>query len=165
MEPTKPPAAATTAPAAATAAPVKAAAKKSLTMGTSAEAMQLDPHIVTASVDEHLATLAFSGLTTWDKDMNVVPDIAESWTNSDPNTWVFKIRKGMKFHNGRDLKAEDVKYSFDRILTEIGSKGRYAAMIYDVASVDQVDDYTGQVQLEDPERATPKQPGLLRDRA
>ncbi|MFQ8840200.1 MAG: ABC transporter substrate-binding protein [Clostridium fessum] len=57
----------------------------------------------------------FDTLVTVDPETNeVVPQIAESWEQTDDQTYVFKIREGIKFHDGSDLTAEDVKFSLDR---------------------------------------------------
>lgn len=59
------------------------------------------------------AGLLLSGLST-----NLVPGIAKSWYVEDDNTtWVFNLRRGSKFHNGREVFADDVKYSLERILS------------------------------------------------
>ena len=49
--------------------------------------------------------------------MKVVPDLAESWDTPDPVTYVFHLRHGVKFHDGRLLTSADVKYTFDSILS------------------------------------------------
>jgi peptide/nickel transport system substrate-binding protein len=54
--------------------------------------------------------------------MRTVPDLAEKWEQPDPKTYVFTLRKGVKFHNGRELTADDVKFTYERILNpETGS--------------------------------------------
>ncbi len=148
-KPTTPPAAPTAAPAAATAAPAKAAARKGMTAGFIAEQMQMDPHLLTAQTDQNVQWSVFNGLTVWDKEITVQPDIAESWTNPDPRTWVFNIRKGVKFHNGREVTADDVKFSIDRI-KEIAGKGKYAAYIVDVDSVEVLEKYKVKFNLKAP---------------
>ncbi|QIB34251.1 ABC transporter substrate-binding protein [Ancylobacter pratisalsi] len=60
--------------------------------------------------------LIFSGLTEVDGKGSVKPDLAESWTKSDDQkTWTFKLRPGVKFHDGSPLEAEDVKATIERI--------------------------------------------------
>ena len=52
----------------------------------------------------------------FDENLKVVPALAESWTNPDPTTWVFKLRQGVKFHDGNELDAEDVVFWYDRMM-------------------------------------------------
>ena len=70
--------------------------------------------------------LIFSGLTEIDRDGKLKPDLAESWTASDDvKTWTFNIRKGVKFHHGREVDAEDVKATIERVIDKaIGSVTR-----------------------------------------
>jgi len=65
-------------------------------------------------------------LVEWGHDGKLEPALAESWTTSgDGRTWTFKLRRGVKFHNGRELVSEDVKYTYERILDpKVGSGGR-----------------------------------------
>jgi peptide/nickel transport system substrate-binding protein len=51
-----------------------------------------------------------------DKDLKIIPWIAESWRVVNPTTWEFKIRKGAKFHNGEEVDAEAVKFSLERLI-------------------------------------------------
>src|SRR5215207_4757969 len=55
----------------------------------------------------------YDSLLEWDKNLNVMPALAESWSTPDDRTWIFNLRKGVKFHNGKELDSEDVKYSFE----------------------------------------------------
>jgi peptide/nickel transport system substrate-binding protein/oligopeptide transport system substrate-binding protein len=65
----------------------------------------------------NVATNLFDGLVEFDKDLNVVPAIASKWKISrDHLTYTFQLRKGVKFHNGREVTAEDFVFSFTRIL-------------------------------------------------
>lgn len=58
----------------------------------------------------------FSGLTTIGSDMQVHPDLADSWTLSeDRKTYTFKLRPEAKFANGKPITAQDFKYSFERV--------------------------------------------------
>ena len=78
---------------------------------------------------------------------DVVPQVAESWTISeDGKTYVFKIREGVKFHNGREVTAEDVVFSWDRIF-EIGQAGQGWAQLVEVDSYEATGEYEFTVKL------------------
>jgi peptide/nickel transport system substrate-binding protein len=75
----------------------------------------------------------------------VEPDLAERWESPDDTTYIFHLRQGVKWHNkpplnGRELVAEDVKFTYDRFLTEPGNPNRY--MLDPVERVEVVDRYT-----------------------
>ncbi|MCX7800490.1 MAG: peptide ABC transporter substrate-binding protein [Fimbriimonadales bacterium] len=75
----------------------------------------LDPGMVQDGDTIDLIQQVFEGLVCWGEDNQVKPNLAESWELSqDGRTYTFKLRKGVKFHNGRELTAEDVKFSFER---------------------------------------------------
>ena len=81
------------------------------------------------------------------------PDVAERWEELDDTTYIFHLRKGVKWHNkppvnGRELVAEDVKFSFDRFLTEKGNADRY--LLDSVDRVEVVDRYTVKFFLKEP---------------
>jgi ABC-type transport system substrate-binding protein len=83
----------------------------------------------------------------------VEPHLAERWEALDDTTYVFHLRKGVKWHNkppvnGRELVAEDVKFTFDRFLTEKGNADRY--MLESVERVEVVDRYTVKFVLKEP---------------
>ena len=80
-------------------------------------------------------------------------DLAESWQQVDDTTYVFKLRKGVRFHakppvNGRELTAEDVRYTFERTLNEKGSTN--ASMYRSIAKIEATDRYTVRFTLKEP---------------
>jgi peptide/nickel transport system substrate-binding protein len=77
-----------------------------------AEPATLDPHLGFPNV---FSSLIYDRLVHFDRDSRPQPAIAESWeVQDDGATFVFKLRRGVKFHNGREVVAEDVKYSLER---------------------------------------------------
>ena len=62
----------------------------------------LDPHPSTSTITYQVLSLVYQGLVDFDRDLKIKPVLAESWTTSaDGKQWTFKLRKGVKFHNGR----------------------------------------------------------------
>ncbi len=89
---------------------------------------RLDPAF-TISSDEYIATQTiYDNLTRLDANLGVIPGVAESWSSPDSGkTWTFKLRKGVRFHHGRELEAEDIVFSARRVLDpKAGSPGRRA---------------------------------------
>ena len=85
----------------------------------------------------------------------VDPWLAESWEVSDDGlTYTFKLREDVKFHDGSDLTASDVVYSFDR---QTGIGEGFAYMLADADSATAVDDYTVEFKLAQPKRSLPSQ--------
>jgi len=80
-----------------------------------AEATTLDPAHVEDGTTIDLLQCIFEGLVKWDEQNRIVPAMAEKWEVSpDGKTYTFHIRHGVKFHNGREMNANDVKFSFER---------------------------------------------------
>jgi len=83
----------------------------------SSEPESLDPAFITDIYSVTVANNIFDGLVEFDKDLNIMPAIAELWKISrDRRLYTFQLRKGIKFHNGREVTAEDFVYSFSRLL-------------------------------------------------
>ena len=77
----------------------------------------LDPAFVTDTTSSKVANNIFDGLVEFDEKLNVVGAVAKDWDISEDGLeWTFNLRKGIKFHNGNEVKAEDVNFSFTRIL-------------------------------------------------
>src|SRR5262245_1256851 len=77
--------------------------------------LTMDPAQASDSGSASYIVEIFGGLVTLDQSLKIVPDLAESWdVSSDGKTYTFKMRKNAKFHDGRAVTADDVKYSLDR---------------------------------------------------
>jgi peptide/nickel transport system substrate-binding protein len=81
-----------------------------------ANPVNLDPRFATDGQSQRLDGLIFSGLLARDSEMNLHGDLAESWDTPDPLTYVFHLKSGVRFHDGRPLTSADVKSTFDFIL-------------------------------------------------
>lgn len=75
-----------------------------------------DPALSTQYIGGHVLSNVHAGLLTIDSSGHIAPGIAKSWNLDKDNTWVFNLRRGAKFHNGREINAEDIKYNYERIL-------------------------------------------------
>ncbi|MFK7869447.1 MAG: ABC transporter substrate-binding protein [Roseobacter sp.] len=125
-----------------------ALAQTDITVGLQLEPPHLDPTSAAAgAIDQVLYANVFEGLTRFTADGAVVPALAESWEISDDGlTYTFTLHAGVTFHDGTTMDAEDVKFTFDRILAEDSTnaqKALYAA----IASVDVIDPTTVQFTL------------------
>src|SRR5262245_18125599 len=146
------------APAAATAAPQPKLGGTLQTMSTSAE-RDLDPHTTTGAAGGSIgAYICYSGLLTykWGPDVKApayIPtgDLAESWTQADDTTYLFKLRPGVKWHNkppvnGRELVADDIVFSYNRIIAQKA----YAGFLAGVAKMEAPDKATFKLTLDKP---------------
>ena len=78
---------------------------------------QLDPNTINFAGQAPLQTLLYNGLTRYDRNMNVVPDLATKWRSSaDLKTWWFTLRKGVKYASGRAFTPDDVRNNILRVL-------------------------------------------------
>jgi len=90
---------------------------------------QLDPHMTSAYASFQVLENVYDTLVQPAEDLSMEPALAESWEISDDNlTWTFTLRDGVRFHNGRELVADDVVYSFERIIAEGMNGWRFGAV-------------------------------------
>ena len=113
-----------------------------LTVAVGSDFSTFDPQFCTDSGTESINKNIYNNLVKFDKDMNLVPDLAESWELSpDGLTWTFKLRQGVTFHDGTPFNAEAVKATYERILDEnVGSPNR--SVLEAISKIDVVDDNT-----------------------
>ena len=103
----------------------------------------LDPHTVSSYSSYQILNNVLEGLTFYDDELNLVPWLAESWEQSEDGlTWTFKLREGVKFHNGREMTAEDVKWSFERLIDPETGSGNAARVGPPDTKIEVIDDYT-----------------------
>jgi peptide/nickel transport system substrate-binding protein len=116
------------------------AARTDLTLGMVLEPPHLDPTAgAAAAIDEVVYANVFEGLTRIGSKGEVLPDLAESWTVSDDGmVYTFKLHSGVKFHDGTDFDASDVKFSLDRArgANSVNAQKPLFAHIKDVTVVD-----------------------------
>lgn len=124
------------------------AAQTELTVGMQLEPPHLDPTSAAAgAIDQVVYSNVFEGLTRFMSDGSVVPGLAESWEISDDGlTYTFKLREGVKFHDGTDMESTDVKFSLDRARAEESTNAQ-KALFADIAEVEAVDPSTVKVTL------------------
>ena len=126
---------------------------KTLHWAYQGDMMSLDP----MSLNETF-TLGFQGwfyetLAGYDKNLKLVPMLAEKWENPEPTKWVFHLRKGVKFHDGSPFTADDVIFSWKRSLTPGSDMKGYGAKATDVKKID---DYTVEVTTPGPNPILPR---------
>jgi oligopeptide transport system substrate-binding protein len=125
----------------------------------------LDPQLSGDATSAEYIVEIFSGLVTLDKDLNIVPDIAERWDmSSDGKVYTFYLRKNVQFHNGKPVRAQDFKWSFERACDYrtrsttadtymgdiVGCKDKLRGKANEVSGVKVVDDYTLQLTIDQP---------------
>src|SRR5437899_6751588 len=122
-----------------------------LRVGFYIEAATMDPHLSGSKVDRQVYHNIYEPLVTLDTKLGIRPGLAESWSQPDPRTLVFKLRRGVRFHDGTDFTAEAAKFNFDRMKTE--PKSVRTGEVASIESVDVVDSHTIKINLKRPDAA------------
>ncbi|MTI14041.1 glutathione ABC transporter substrate-binding protein [Sansalvadorimonas verongulae] len=120
--------------------------KDSLVVAQGADAKTLDPHRTNDQPSSRIAAQIYNQLVETDQDMNIIPGLAESWTNVDALTTDFKLREGVMFHNGEEMKASDVKFTFDRMI----ASPTVAHITNAIDTVEILDEYTIRITTKAP---------------
>lgn len=120
--------------------------KEELIIAQDGESKSLDIHQGNDGFSLRANRLIYSRLVEADENMQIHPGLAESWQQLDDKTMQFKLRKGIKFHNGDDFTAEDVKFSFERMM----NSPRIAFVLPPIERIDVVDDYTVNIVTKTP---------------
>lgn len=126
-------------------------AQTGITVAMQLEPPHLDPTGAAAgAIDSVLYSNVFEGLTRFGPDGSVNPGLAESWTISDDGkTYTFNLHPGVKFHDGTDMNAEDVKFSLDRARAD-DSQNAQKALYSSIETVEVVDPLTVRITLSAP---------------
>jgi peptide/nickel transport system substrate-binding protein len=122
-----------------------------LVIAQGADIITLDPTQATQIHNLNLFYNIFDALVTWDPNDigKIVPELAVSWRSVNPTTWQFKLRPGVKFHNGEPFNAEAVKFTVERLITK-GVHQVYGGFST-IDHVDVVDPYTVNVVTSKPD--------------
>ncbi len=116
--------------------------KDTLTVAIPFDPITMDPHAAGDTPSVNNQTPVYETLVVYDQDSKIAPMLAESWEQIDAKNWKFNLRKGVKFHNGEEMKASDVLFSFKRATSPDGVKVQYVMGAIDAANCKVVDDYT-----------------------
>ncbi len=127
------------------------AAQTDITVGMQLEPPHLDPTSAAAgAIDSVTYANIFEGLTRFTSTGAIVPGLAESWDISDDGlTYTFHLHDGVKFHDGTDMNADDVKFTLDRARAE-DSANAQKALFAAIAEVNVIDPLTVEVKLSEP---------------
>ncbi|MGY3411714.1 ABC-type transport system substrate-binding protein [Bradyrhizobium sp. GM5.1] len=118
---------------------VSPASSQTLRYANQGDLKSLDPYSLNESTTHAHLGHVYQGLTARDKDLKIIPALAESWETPEPTRWRFHLRKGVKFHNGDPFTADDVLFSADRVRNKNSNmQTRLAPNV----KVVKVDDYT-----------------------
>ncbi len=120
-----------------------------LVFATSALPASIEPHLEGADIWQKRKPLVYENLVWIDYALQPQPQLAEAWERKSDTVYVFKVREGVKFHNGKTLDAEDVKYSYERVMDpKTGSGGRGDLVM--IKRIDVLDRYTLRFVLSGP---------------
>ncbi|KZY44558.1 hypothetical protein A3731_10500 [Roseovarius sp. HI0049] len=109
----------------------------------------LDPGQMTLIPEAYMVWGLFNCLLKFDEDMNIVPDLAESYESVSPTVLRFKLREGVKFHDGEEMTSADVKFTIERLQDEdFGSPHR--SKFSPITEIRTPDDYTVEIETEEP---------------
>lgn len=125
------------------------AVAKDLKIGLGTEPTSIDPHFHNLSPNNALARHIFDRLVHTDQNQKLVPGLATSWKPVDDTTWEFKLRQGVKWHDGSPFTADDVVFTFARAINVPNSPSGFGTYLKGKTAV-KVDDHTVQIKTAKP---------------
>lgn len=129
--------------------PVAASAAGELTIGLASEPSSIDPHFHNLTPNNAVARVMFDRLIMPDEKQQLRPGLAVSWKPINDTTWEFKLREGVKFHDGSPFTADDVVFTFQRAPNVEGSPSSFGTYIKGKEIV-RIDNYTVHIKTERP---------------
>ncbi|MBI2304059.1 MAG: hypothetical protein HYU86_04870 [Chloroflexi bacterium] len=122
--------------------------------GVGLGAVSPDTHQDSTIVGHFVQDMIYDGLTTRDRSLKLVPGLALSWKAVDDLTWEFKLREGVKFHNGEEFNADVVRFNVER-QQDVNFKPRYLSDFKNINKIQAVDAYTVRLSSSQPDPILP----------
>jgi peptide/nickel transport system substrate-binding protein len=124
-----------------------------LRVGLAADVTSMDPHFLNLQPNINIAWHVFDALTHVDEDARLIPGLATSWRATDATTWEFKLRRGVKFHDGSEFTAADAVFSIERTLKM--PNGQFGIFTRRIVAKQIVDPYTLRLKTATPYAMVP----------
>jgi len=126
-------------------------AAKTLRWSSQGDPQTADPYSQNEGLTNSFSASVHDTLVMRDNELNLVPGLATSWTQVNPTTWRFVLRRGVKFHDGSPLTADDIVFSYDRAAHNNSQLRQYSLP---VGKPRKIDDYTVEFQQDKPNPIT-----------
>ncbi|HMH16518.1 MAG TPA: ABC transporter substrate-binding protein [Burkholderiales bacterium] len=124
-----------------------------LRIGMAADVTSMDPHFLNIAPNTNISWHVFDALTHVDEDARLIPGLALSWRAVNATTWEFKLRRGVKFHDGSEFTAEDAVFSIERTLKV--QNGQFQIYAQRIVGKQIVDKYTLRLRTATPDAMVP----------
>ncbi len=140
-------------------APSPAAAQgKTLRFASAFDSQSMDPHSLALLYQTRVVTQIYEGLVNRGKDFKLEPSLALSWEMTSPTTWRFKLRPGVKFHDGAAFSADDAVFSIERALDKASQRKN---QMLGITAAKKLDALTIEVQTSAPDAVLPEKLWLV----
>ena len=130
----------------------------SLRIASAFDPQTMDPHALALLYHSRVAFQIYDNLVNRDEDFKLEPALAESWEMVSPTVWRFKLRQGVKFHDGTPFTADDAVFSVERTR---GPTSQRSFALRGMTSVKKIDERTIEFQLEAPDAVWPEKLWLV----
>jgi peptide/nickel transport system substrate-binding protein len=128
--------------------------KPELVVAQGGDVARFDPHMSTGSNDIRVSFNVFDNLTSRHPDDKLYPGLATEWKNTEPETWTFKLRQGVKWHNGDPFTSADAKFSLERTY-DPKVKTLVATVFTTIDRIEAPDPYTLVIRTKKPDPLLP----------
>ena len=118
-----------------------------LRVANQGDATSMDPHSLNESLQLSITGNVYEPLVARDKKLGLAPALATKWAQTSPNVWRFDLRRGVKFHDGTPMTADDVIFSFKRAAGDGSDMKGYTSAMKDIRKVD---DFTVELETNSP---------------
>ncbi|MBR0645784.1 ABC transporter substrate-binding protein [Plastoroseomonas hellenica] len=137
------------------------AAAQTLTIGIGGAVTSLDPHFHNAAPNNSLSMHLFDRLVERDSHARLYPGLATEWRAIEPTVWEFKLRPGVKWHDGRDFTAEDVAFTIERTPIVPNAPSGFGGFVRSIQRVEIVDPLTIRLHTAAPHPLLPTELGSV----